>query len=237
MVFYKNMFALLSLLIFLLPVMTQDPTDTNWLDAAPGVAMEYKVHVDAGKEDCYYQYVHTGATLYVSYQVLKGGDGAIGFAVKKPDGKTVHPYQWKASAEYEEQTAEEGYYAVCLDNQFSKFSAKLVNLYLTTFRYDEWEKFAQELQDMDVTVQNFTAALSSVDKRVQVMRQFQQISRGLESRDMNLLESNLNYVFTWSMAQVLVVVVSGVTQVYFVKSLFADGAGGKRAGAKTAARA
>ena len=46
-----------------------------------------QVHVDAGKEDCYYQYVHPGATLYVSQQVLKGGDGAIGFAVKTPDGK------------------------------------------------------------------------------------------------------------------------------------------------------
>ena len=36
-----------------------------------GVAMEYKVHVDAAKEDCYYQYVHPGATLYVSQQVRK----------------------------------------------------------------------------------------------------------------------------------------------------------------------
>ena len=40
------------------------------------------MHVDAGKEDCYWQYVHPGATLYVSYQVLKGGDGAIGMAVR-----------------------------------------------------------------------------------------------------------------------------------------------------------
>ncbi len=47
----------------------QEAADVNWLDAAPGVAMEYKVHVDAAKEDCYYQYVHPGATLYVSYQV------------------------------------------------------------------------------------------------------------------------------------------------------------------------
>ena len=171
------------------------------------------MHVDAGKEDCYYQYVHSGATLYVSYQVLRGGDGAIGFAVKKPDGKTVHPYQWKASSEYEEQTATDGYYAVCLDNQFSKFSAKLVNLYLTTFRYDEWEKFAQELQDMDVTVQNFTETLSNVDKRVQIMRQFQQLSRGLESRDMNLLSANLSYVGTWSLVQCVVVILSGVMQV------------------------
>ena len=78
--------------------------------------------------------------------MLKGGDGAIGFAVRKPDGKVVHPYQWKATSEYEENSADGGYYSVCLDNQFSKFSAKLVNLYLTTFRYDEWEKFASELQ-------------------------------------------------------------------------------------------
>ena len=34
--------------------------------------MEYKVHVEAGKEDCYWQYVHPGATLFVSAQVLKG---------------------------------------------------------------------------------------------------------------------------------------------------------------------
>ena len=61
-----------------------------------------------------------------------------------------------------------GYYSVCLDNQFSRFSAKLVNLYLTTFRYDEWEKFSQELQDMDVTVENFTQTLRSVDQRIQV---------------------------------------------------------------------
>ena len=103
--------------------------------------------------------------------------------------QVVAPYAWKASSEYEENTADGGYYAVCLDNQFSKFAAKLVNLYLTTFRYDEWEKFAQELQarvktvvasttrndttisffqDMDVTVANFTETLSSVDKRIQI---------------------------------------------------------------------
>ncbi len=105
------------LLLFLSAALCQDAGDTNWLDAAPGVAMEYKVHVDAAKEDCYYQYVHPGATLYVSYQVLKGGDGAIGFAVRNPAGKVVHPYQWKATSEYEQQATDGGYYSFCLDNQ------------------------------------------------------------------------------------------------------------------------
>lgn len=40
-------------------------------DDAPAVAMEYKVHVDPGKEECYYQFVQKGATIYVSFQVRK----------------------------------------------------------------------------------------------------------------------------------------------------------------------
>ena len=69
--------------------------------------------------------------------------------LKKYENKTVFNFIFiynQAVSEYEEAAAEEGYWSVCLDNQFSKFSAKMVNLYLTTFRYDEWEKFAEELQ-------------------------------------------------------------------------------------------
>ena len=73
-----------------------------------------------------------------------------------------------------------------------------------------------------MSVGNFTEVLSSVDKRVQVMRQFQQLSRGLEARDYNLLVSNMSYVSNWSLAQVLIVICSGIVQVYFVKKLFAD---------------
>lgn len=185
--------------------------------------MEYKVHVEAGKEDCYWQYVHKGATLYVSYQVLKGGDGSIGMAVRNPSTKVVHPYAWKATSEYEESDVPQGgYYSVCLDNQFSRFSAKLVNLYLTTFRYDEWEKFSQELQDMDVTVENFTSTLRSVDQRVQVIRQFQQMSKGTEARDFNVIQANFSYVQNWSVAQIVVVIICTLVQVNFVKNLFKD---------------
>lgn len=40
-----------------------------WYEDLPAVAMDYKVHIDPGKEDCYYQYVNPGATFYVSFQV------------------------------------------------------------------------------------------------------------------------------------------------------------------------
>jgi hypothetical protein len=44
-------------------------TTVPWYESLPAVAMDYKVHIDPGKEDCYFQYVNPGATFYVSFQV------------------------------------------------------------------------------------------------------------------------------------------------------------------------
>nr|CAG4650377.1 EOG090X0AV2 [Sida crystallina] len=189
-------------------------------DDAPAVAMEYKVHVDPGKEECYYQYVQRTATIYVSFQVLRGGDGMAGFAIRNPQGHLVHPYQWKAASDYQEVSGTGGYYGICVDNQFSRFAAKLVNLYITTFRYDQWEKYAQELKDIDVSAENCTQTLQGVNRRIQEILQHQQLSRGREARDYNLLLDNNTYVQYWSLAQIMVVIACFVVQVYFVKKLF-----------------
>lgn len=66
--------------------------------------------------------------------MLRGGDGKAGFAVRNPEGVLVHPYQWRPSADYQDATVNGGYYSVCIDNQFSRFAAKLVNLYITVIR-------------------------------------------------------------------------------------------------------
>jgi hypothetical protein len=71
----------------------------------------------------------------VSYQVLKGGDGSIGMAVRNPKMEVVHPYAWKASSEYEENTAVGGYYSVCLDNQFSRYVKQLTRYSFSCQRY------------------------------------------------------------------------------------------------------
>lgn len=48
---------------------TQDVDTRPWYEKLPAVAMDYKVHIEAGKEDCYFQYVQPGSTFYVSFQV------------------------------------------------------------------------------------------------------------------------------------------------------------------------
>lgn len=89
-------------------------------------------------------------------QVIRGGDHMAGFAVRHPSGTIVHPYQWLSTSEYTDDKSTGGYYSVCVDNQFARFSGKLVNLYLTVVKYDEWAKYAAEIEELQVNMQNFT---------------------------------------------------------------------------------
>ena len=91
-------------------------------------------------------------------KVIRGGDGMAGFAVKNPAGDVVHPYQWLASSDYQDQESMGGYYSVCVDNRLSRFADKLVSLYLTVVRYDEWEKYTKYIEDSMSNLNNFTVS-------------------------------------------------------------------------------
>lgn len=195
-------------------------THRPWYENLPAVAMDYKVHIEAGKEDCYWQYVQPGATFYVSFNVVRGGDGMAGFAVRHPNGQIVRPYQWLQSGDYTDQTSTGGYYAVCIDNQFSRFAGKLVNLYLTVVKYDAWDQYAKEIEALNVNMQNFTVSIGTVERNINDMLSYQSFSKNVEARDYALLIDNNSYVQNFSVAQILVIFITCSVQVYFVRKLF-----------------
>lgn len=180
-------------------------------------------------------------------QVIRGGDGNAGFAVRDPNGQLVKAYEWLPSSDYSAPTAIEGHYAVCLDNQFSRFASKLVNIYMTVIKYDEWQRYAQELEGLQLNIQNFTvriqlvvvfifffyrslklivsldlytfqSSIGMVERNINGMLQFQAHSRSSEARDYALLVDNNKYVQHWSLAQIAVIMVTCSVQVCILKS-------------------
>lgn len=96
--------AALKLISFLLIVTNVwcETYDSDLGTKSLGTAFEFKINVDPGNEDCYYQMVETGASLYVSFQVMRGGDGNAGFYVNDPKGMTILPYKWGPHSELDE---------------------------------------------------------------------------------------------------------------------------------------
>lgn len=115
-----------------------------------------------------------------------------------------------------------GFYQLCIDNTLSRFASKLVSLYVAAFKRDEWEQYIEELNSHEVTVANFTNSLQNVDQNIGVMLKCLDHSRRQMSHDWYVVEGNHSYVQLWSIAQCIVIIISSVTQVYFVKKLFLD---------------
>lgn len=102
--------------------------------------------------------LHFNCLLFFILKVVRGGDGMAGFAVRNPAGQIVKPYQWQATADYTDQVSPGGYYSVCIDNQFSRFAGKLVNIYITVVKYDAWDKYAKEIEELQLNMENFTVS-------------------------------------------------------------------------------
>ena len=50
-------------------------------------------------------------------------------------------------------------------------------MYLSTFRQEKWTSFNAELEQLDVTVQNFSSTIHAVERGVSVMQRYQTMSR------------------------------------------------------------
>ncbi|XP_037045443.1 transmembrane emp24 domain-containing protein 6-like [Bradysia coprophila] len=184
----------------------------------PHVTMDFNINIDGGNQDCFTHFVQPDGAFFVSYRVLRGGDGMAGFAVQHPDNRLVHPYAVKDSSFYADDKSIGGYYNFCIDNH--SFTSILVELYVSSFKIDGWQKYEKELEELHLNVANFTRIIDTVERNTNNMQQFQWQIRSLESRDIALLNDNYAYVQNWSIAQIIAIVLTCTFQVFFVRRLF-----------------
>lgn len=63
-------------------------------------------------------------------------------------------------------------------------------------------------------------SIMAVERNINEMLQHQNHIRGSEGRDFNLISDNNNYIQTWSVVQIMVIIGTTVLQVHFVRRLF-----------------
>ncbi|XP_052820869.1 transmembrane emp24 domain-containing protein 6-like isoform X1 [Mya arenaria] len=203
-----------------------EETDEFDFDGLPGAQHEFKIEIGAGREECFYQKIVAGGKIHVSFEVLRGGDGNSALYLLDHD----HVTDRISVLEKTDQVPRGGFqygpfeetrpYAICLDNTQSRMASKLVYVYLVTYVEEEWSKYRQEIEDLSLTVSNFTDTIQHVQESITDALVHQAKSRMDVIRDWYTITGNNSYVQRWSMCQCVVVVLSACIQVYFVRRLF-----------------
>ncbi|XP_046569336.1 transmembrane emp24 domain-containing protein 6-like [Haliotis rubra] len=223
--YYYHVLTTLLITNRLFPVCTEivlgeNVDDEFDFDGLPGVQHEFKVEVPAGKEDCFYQFAAEGSKLYVSFNVLRGGDRNINFFLIDQNHAVIDAHYEKPDAMVEADVKENGYYQVCFDNTQSRYTSKLVYFYLVTIIMDKWSQYMIDVSEIkDLTV-NLSTILEGVELSLTDVDKYQLHSRLNVIRDWYLLKANERYVGYWSTALCVVVLVAGVGQVFFLRRMF-----------------
>jgi len=196
-----------------------DP-DSHEFDNRPFFAHSFKMQMSAYNEECVWQKLKQGTYLSFGYEVLRGGDRKVAFALRDSYGGVLESQEDKEEYFFEKTIENEGVYGFCMDNRDGKFVEKLVFFYLSGYLSHSWDLTQGEIEKYDEKAQNISSSLMSVDSQVQKMINHQTVSRMHLVTDWYLISGNLNWVSYWSGFQSAVIAIVGFVQVFCIKRLF-----------------
>ncbi|XP_013135857.1 PREDICTED: transmembrane emp24 domain-containing protein 5-like [Papilio polytes] len=189
--------------------------------------------VPAGYTECFYQKVLVNEIIDIEYQVIDATHGEldISFQLADPVGRVIVADYKKPENAHRHTSYLEGDYRFCFDNSFSTFSQKTVFFDLMIETEDSPEKDYDEDKEMELgnaaetymmRVKDISESVSKVKDHVSAARRLQELLSAHEARDRNLAEDMCSRVMKWSLWQIAVMLLVGITQVVFVKSLFQE---------------
>ncbi|KAL0277059.1 UNVERIFIED_CONTAM: hypothetical protein PYX00_004476 [Menopon gallinae] len=185
------------------------------------------VSVPPGREECFYETLRVGQTLDIDYQVIDGGQGEldISFHLTSPNDRIIIVDYKKPEQSHRHEVAEDGDYKMCFDNRFSNFNSKTVYFEImidSDEEEDPWDDLNGQTpeQQYEMAIQDIEEVVKRVKGHLFKIRHMQESVRAFAARDKHIADGNFFRVNSWSILQIIVMLLVGFVQVVMVKSLF-----------------
>ncbi|XP_053126565.1 transmembrane emp24 domain-containing protein 6 [Hemicordylus capensis] len=186
---------------------------------------DFAIVIPAGGIECFWQFAHQSGYFYFSYQVQWtsgiGHDRHILATANDPNNLHLGTSQ-DVRGQINFKTTETGFYQLCLSNRYNHFGSVQVYLNFGVFYegFDLQEPSALERKRLNDTLDAIEASTRKLMGQIFQMWRYYNTIRMTSGADYSLLLSNQNYVTWWSAAQSLLIVLSGILQLCFLKRLF-----------------
>ena len=101
-----------------------------------------------------------------------------------------------------------------------KFHDRLVYLNIVSFFTEESLEKTLEAEKLNETHTQLMNSVYKINENIHSMRRSQIVSRVIHGADSYYIETNNEYVMYYSIAQSVVIVLTGIVQTYFIRRLF-----------------
>ncbi|XP_046577561.1 transmembrane emp24 domain-containing protein 7-like [Haliotis rubra] len=184
------------------------------------VGGDYTFELPDKEKTCFSEIFTDTSKILFEFKVIRGGNNDVNVRVVSPTGKIVYK-QEKMSGDIVTMEPTLGEWKYCFNNEFSSISHKTIFFSIRPFNVDSLSKEAGEKQVPTVKV----AAEMSMDE-IHVMmshvKEFQTRYRLRESIGRHIAEQLNGRVMWWSLAQAVIVMLTGFGQVMIFKTFFTE---------------
>lgn len=188
------------------------------------------VNIEPRKQDCFYEKLTDKQTVELDYQVIDGGHGDldITFQIFDPLGRILIADYKKSGNTHTITSQMSGDFKFCFDNTFSSFNTKTVFFEIIIDNDDDDFGAGENMEGLnpedvyELKIQDIEEIVNRVRADMNKIRQLQDIIKSIEARDRNIAEENFFKVTTFSLVQIVIMIVVGSIQVIMLRSLFDD---------------
>ncbi|XP_075136711.1 transmembrane emp24 domain-containing protein 6 [Leptodactylus fuscus] len=185
---------------------------------------DFAIVVGPAGTECFWHFSHQNGYFYFGYEVQWTSgimqDRHVSASVHNPQGFLIESSK-EVRGQINFETKETGFYQICINNWQNSFSSVQVYLNFGVFYDGEGPEHPQDhKQKLNDTLATIEDSAQIVQGRVLHMWRYYNFARMRKGSDYYRLMSNYHYVNWWSAGTSVLIVVSGVLQLYFLKRLF-----------------
>lgn len=143
-------------------------------------------------------------------------------------GKILYADFKKSENNHRIEALIEGDYKFCFDNTFSAYNVKTVFFEIVVERDDDENIEFEETDNLrhdqayELLLQDIRETVTRVQTHVNKVKHLQKTVSTNEARDRYIAEENFTKVNSFSVVQVVIMIMVGIVQVVMVRSLFED---------------
>ncbi|KAN0063385.1 p24 complex component [Thecaphora frezii] len=173
-------------------------------------ASAHMIELHPHSKECFFEDLHHGDQMTLTYQVGGGGHLDIDTVLTDPKGRALFSQERRDTGTYSFTASDDGRYTYCFSNEFSTVSDKTVSFNVHGIIYvpDEGEMLPIERE-----IRDLAAGLQAVKDEQEYLVIRERVHR-------NTAESTNARVKWWSIVQAFILLIVCGCQIYFVKRHF-----------------
>ncbi|KAH8238690.1 hypothetical protein KR038_001833, partial [Drosophila bunnanda] len=178
------------------------------------------ITLDAHESECFYDSANVNDMVTISFEVMEGGFKDVGVEISGPDGDVMHHEVRETTGSLTFSAMKKGRYKLCFDNEISTLTPKILMFQFHVMKPLDYYANPKKRRDDVLEQATLQTMLNQLSARLGAVRVEQEYMHFRYRGHLDITDSVQDRILVWSVFGPMMLVITTVLQVYYLKRFF-----------------